>query len=153
MIANTVHVFTATFMYKLFQCFKNISMIYTHHVGSKHHKHTKPQTFEKAMFRETSEAVKKYAQPCFSTEFSTRCLTEHAMLYYGGVVSRVTKRMPMLRNNLVKCYDSVLFHRSLYLTQQSTEKDYIKATAPFIKPNHAYTTHTPSCRLACTGVK
>ena len=61
------------------------------------------QTFVKAMFRETSEAVKKYAQPCFSTEFSTRCLTEHAMLYYGRVVSRVTRRMPMLRSNLVKC--------------------------------------------------
>ena len=103
------------------------------------------------MFRATTEAVKKNTQPCFSTEFSTRCLTEHAMLYYGGVVSRVTKRMPMVRSNQVKCLDSVLFHRSLYLAQHNTEKDYIKATAPFIKPN--LTTHTPSCRLACTGVR
>ena len=59
----------------------------------------KPQTFKRLCL----VAEKKYTQPRFSTEFSTRCLTEHAKPYYGGVVSRVTKSMPMVRSNLVKC--------------------------------------------------
>ena len=58
------------------------------------------------MFGAWTEAEKKYTQTRFSSDLSTRCSADHkaARDHYGGDVSRVSKRMPSIRNNLVKCY-------------------------------------------------
>ena len=78
----------------------------TRHVSSNHRKHIKNTNFSKAMFGARTEAEKKYSQTRFSSDLSTRCSAEHkaAMDYYGGDASRVSKRMPSIRNNLLKCY-------------------------------------------------
>ena len=88
----------------------------------------KNTNFSKAMFGARTEAEKKYKQTCFSSDLSTSCSTEHkaAMDYYDGDVSKVSKRMPSIRNNLVQSFVCRSRADNNWITQGSYLKESFK---------------------------
>ena len=79
------------------------------HVGSNQSKKIKNTDFSKKMFGMKKDSERKTLTSRFASDLSTRCSVEHhaAMNFYGGDVVRVTKKMPLVRLNLIQCYSGV----------------------------------------------
>ena len=90
------------------------------------------------MFGVKKHSEKKTLTSRFASDLSTGCSAEHhaAMNFYGGDVARVTKKMPLVRSNLIQCYSGVhtLCRNHSFVCERKNANNWI-SNSSYLKSN------------------